>query len=187
MGLLLIGAGYNIAASKERVNGVYKLVAVEKENQIIPKIKVSGDTVKTTNPGVKKVYRFYDYDNGKVLGDVIARFDEVIPLDKYTLVSDKDPWKKTTITDYRVRELQLPIFKNGELVYQEPNIKEKQVYCEQEYETLTERITDINNPHQYYVDLSEEERVLKEFMLFESMKEAANTAISTCNYQKIKK
>ena len=70
---------------------------------------------------------------------------------------------------------------------EEPNIKEKQVYCEQEYETLTERITDINNPHQYYVDLSEEERVLKEFMLFESMKEAANTAISTCNYQKIKK
>ena len=182
-----IGAGDNIAASKERVNGVYKLVAVEKENQIIPKIKVSGDTVKTTNPGVKKVYRFYDYDNGKVLGDVIARFDEVIPLDKYTLVSDKDPWKKTTITDYRVRELQLPIFKNGELVYQEPNIKEKQVYCEQEYEILTERIIDINNPHQYYVDLSEEERVLKEFMLFESMKEAANTAISTCNYQKIKK
>ncbi len=182
-----IGAGDNIAASKERVNGVYKLVAVEKENQIIPKIKVSGDTVKTTNPGVKKVYRFYDYDNGKVLGDVIARFDEVIPLDKYTLVSDKDPWKKTTITDYRVRELQLPIFKNGELVYQEPSIKEKQVYCEQEYETLTERITDINNPHQYYVDLSEEERALKEFMLFESMKEAANTAISTCNYQKIKK
>ena len=142
-----IGAGDNIAASKERVNGVYKLVAVEKENQIIPKIKVSGDTVKTTNPGVKKA----------------------------------------TITDYRVRELQLPIFKNGELVYQEPNIKEKQVYCEQEYETLTERIIDINNPHQYYVDLSEEERALKEFMLFESMKEAANTAISTCNYQKIKK
>lgn len=179
-----IGAGDNIAASKERVNGVYKLVAIEKNNEIIPKIKVSEDTVKTTNPGVKKVYRFYDFDSGKVLGDVIARSDEIIPKNEYTLVSDKDPWKKTKITDYQVRKLQIPIFINGELVYNEPSIKEKQTYCEQEYQTLTDRITDIKNPHTYYVDLSEEERNLKEYMLYEAMRTAANTAIENYNFQK---
>lgn len=180
-----IGAGDNIAASKERVNGVYKLVAVEKNGEIIPKIKVSGDTVKTINPGVKQVYRFYDYDTNKVLGDVIARSEEKIPEDKYTLVSDKDPWKKTTITDYRIRNLHVPIFENGKLVYQEPTIKEKQKYCQEEYKTLTDRITDINNPHTYYVDLSEEERALKEYMLYEAARTAADTAIQNCGYQKV--
>lgn len=182
-----IGAGDNIAASKERVNGVYKLVAVEKEGEIIPKIKVSEDTAKTINPGVKKVYRFYDFDSGKVLGDVIARNTEKIPTDKYTLVSDKDPWKQTTITDYTVRELQVPIFKNGELVYEEPTLKEKQRYCQKEFETLTDRIIDIDDPHTYYVDLSEEERDLKEYMLYDAKSKSANTAIENCGYQKVMK
>ena len=182
-----IGAGDNISASKERLNGVYKLVAIEKDGEKIPKIKVSGDTVKTTNPGVKKVYRFYDNDSGKVLGDVIARDDEIISKKQYTLVSDVDPWKKTTIDDYMLRELQVPIFINGKLVYNEPTIKEKQAYCQEEYETLTDRITDIDNPHKYYVDLSEEERKLKEYMLFEAMSNAATTAMENSGYQKVKK
>lgn len=182
-----IGAGDNIAASKERVNGVYKLVGVEKDGEIIPKIKVSGDTVKTTNPGYKKVYRFYDFDTNKVLGDVIARDFEKISKDKYTLVSDKDPWKRTEISDYRIRELLLPIFKDGKLVYNEPTIDEKRNYCQEEYETLTDRITDINDPHTYYVDLSEEERKLKEFMLYEAMSKAADTAIESLGYQKVKR
>lgn len=182
-----IGAGDNISASKERVNGVYKLVAIEKEGEIIPKIKVSGDTVKTTNPGVKKVYRFYDFDSGKVLGDVIARSDEVISTKNYTLVSDKDPWKKTEISDYIVRNLQLPIFKGGKLVYKEPTLEKKQVYCEDEYQTLTARITDINNPHNYYVDLSEKMRQQKEYMLYDAMSKAANTAMNNIDYQKIKR
>lgn len=182
-----IGLGDNITASKERVNGVYKLVAVEKEDEIIPKIKVSEDAVKTINPGVKKVYRFYDFDSGEVLGDVIARNTEKIPKDKYTLVSDQSPWKKTTITDYRVRELQVPIFMNGELVYQEPSLEEKRAYCQKEFETLTDRITDIENPHTYYVDLSEEERTLKEFMLYDIMKKSADTAIENSSYQKAKR
>lgn len=182
-----IGLGDNITASKERVNGVYKLVAVEKGDEIIPKIKVSEDTVKTINPGVKKVYRFYDFDSGEVLGDVIARNTEKIPKDKYTLVSDQSPWKKTTITDYRVRELQVPIFMNGELVYQEPSLEEKRAYCQKEFETLTDRITDIENPHTYYVDLSEEERALKEFMLYDVMKKSADTAIENSGYQKAKR
>ena len=101
-----IGAGDNISASKERVNGVYKLVAIEKEGEIIPKIKVSGDTVKTTNPGVKKVYRFYDFDSGKVLGDVIARSDEVISTKNYTLVSDKDLIISLEIYNYQFLKVE---------------------------------------------------------------------------------
>ncbi len=179
-----IGAGDNIAASKERVNGVYKLVALEdKEGKIIPKIKVSGDTIKTTNPGYKKVYRFYDFDSHKVLGDVVALSDEMIPTDKYTLVSDKDPWKKTTIDDYYVRELQVPIYKQGKLVYQMPSIKERQAYCESEYQSLTERITDIKNPHTYYVDLSDKLRELKQYMLFDVMGQVAE---SGKQYRKVK-
>ena len=179
-----IGAGDNIAASKERVNGVYKLVAIEKEGTIIPKIKVSEDTVKTINPGYKKVYRFYDEDTNKVLGDVITMHDEVIPLDSYTLVSDKDPWKKMTITDYRVKELQIPIFVDGKYIYEEPNIHERKRYCDSEFEKLTDRITDISNPHTYYVDLSEKERELKEYMLYETTRKAAGVAISNNGYAK---
>lgn len=179
-----IGAGDNIAASKERVGGVYKLVAIEKDGKIIPKVKVSGDTVKTTNPGYKKVYRFYDQDTHKVLGDVVAVHDEEISKNKYTLVSERDPWKKTKLEDYYVRELQIPIFVNGKQVYDEPDITARKRYCDEEFETLTDRITDVSNPHTYYVDLSEKEKELKEYMLYEATKKAAETAIENNGYAK---
>ena len=110
--------------------------------------------------------------------------DEVIPLDSYTLVSDKDPWKKMTITDYRVKELQIPIFVDGKYIYEEPNIHERKRYCDSEFEKLTDRITDISNPHTYYVDLSEKERELKEYMLYETTRKAAGVAISNNGYAK---
>ena len=180
-----IGAGDNIAAAKERVGGVYKLVAIEKEGQIIPKVKVSGDTVKTTNPGYKKVYRFFDQDTGKVLGDVITYHDEIIPKDKYVLIDEQNPWKKTEIEDYFVKELQVPIFINGKQVYEEPTIHERKKYCDQEFEKLTDRIIDVANPHTYYVDLSEKEKELKEYMLFEAVRKAAETAIENNGYAKV--
>ena len=179
-----VGSGDNMSASKERVNGVYKLVALEKNDKIVPKIKVSGDTIKTTNPGYKKVYRFYDSDTSKVLGDVIAMHDEVIPKDEYMLVSDKDPWKKTLLRDYIVKELQVPIFINGKLVYDEPNIHERKKYCDSEFNSLTERITDIYNPHTYYVDLSEKEKELKEYLLYDAVRKASETAIENNGYAK---
>lgn len=179
-----LGVGDNIAASKEMLGGVYKLVAVEKDNQIIPKIKVSGDTVKTTNPGLKRIYRFYDEDTHQVLGDVIATHDEVIPNDGYTLVSDRDSWKKTFLTDYYVKELQKPIFINGELVYEEPDIHERRRYCDEEFATLTNRITAISNPHPYYVDLSLQERELKEYLLSKAMKQVAEVSMENNAYTK---
>lgn len=147
---------------------------------------MSGDAIKITNPGVKKTYRFYDIDSGKVLGDVIANTSETIPKEKYTLVSDQEPWKKTEINDYFVRELQETIFKNGELVYQQPTLKEKQTYCEEEYQTLTDEITDIHNLHNYYVNLSENMRRLKEYMLYEAMNNASQIAMGNIGYPKVK-
>ena len=156
-----IGAGDNIAAPCERVGGVYKLVAVEENNAPSPRMKVSNDNIKTTTPGFKKVIRFYDKETGYALGDVIALRNEVIPTDEYTLVHPVETWKQTTITNYEARELLVPIFKNGELIYQDKTLKEKQEYCEKEWNSLYPEVTRITNPHEYYVDLSDTLRELK--------------------------
>lgn len=163
-----LGVGDNIAASKERVGGVYKLVAIEKENEIIPKIKVSNDEVKTINPGYKKVYRFYDKDTGYALGDIITLHDEIIPNDKYTLISPTEDWKRTTIDNYVVRELQVPIFVNGKQVYDMPSVKMRKEYCEREFETLYPEIKRTMNPHEYCVDLSLEALKLKRNLILQS-------------------
>ena len=160
-----IGCGDNIAASKERVGGVYKLIGVVKDGEVIPKIKVSNDSIKTTTPGAKKVYRFYDKKTGFALGDVVALYDENIPLDKYTLVHPVENWKKTTLTNYELRELHVPIFKDGELVYKSPTTKETKKYCEEQFETLYPEIKRLSNPHEYYVDLSEKLLKLKKELI----------------------
>ena len=162
------GVGDNIAASKERVGGVYKLVAVEQEGNIIPRIKVSEDTVKTINPGYKKLYRFYDKKTGYALGDVLALHDETIPLDKYTLVNPFAEWKTTTITDYNLRELQVPIFLDGIQVYELPDIHERKAYCTSEFETIYPEIKRSANPHEYYVDLSKKLLELKKQLILQS-------------------
>ena len=160
-----LGVGDNIAASKERVGGVYKLVATIEDNREIPKIKVSNDSIKTINPGHKKVYRFYDKKEGYALGDLLALSDEVIPSDKYTLIHPLETWKQKELTNYQVRDLLVPIFKNGQLVYQTPNIEETKAYCNDEFNTLYEEIKRIDNPHEYYVDLSDKLRKLKEELI----------------------
>ena len=160
-----LGVGDNIAASKERVGGVYKLVATIEDNREIPKIKVSNDSVKTINPGHKKVYRFYDKKEGYALGDLLALSDEVIPNDKYTLIHPVETWKQKELTNYQVRDLLVPIFKDGQLVYQTPNIEETKAYCNDEFNTLYEEIKRTDNPHEYYVDLSDKLRKLKEELI----------------------
>ena len=160
-----IGVGDNIAASKERVGGVYKLVAIEKNGEIIPKIKVSNDTIKTINPGYKKLYRFYDKNTGYALGDVIALAEEKISKNKYTLISPTEEWKTTTITNYEVRELQVPIFKNGKQVYNVPTVHESREYCTREFETLYPEIKRTENPHGYYVDLTKKLLKLKKELI----------------------
>ena len=162
-----LGVGDNISASKERMGGVYKLCAVDKYGKVIPRIKVSEDPIKTTNPGYKKIYRFYDKKTGYALGDVIARDYEAINKDEYTLISEYQTWKRTTLKDYEVRELQVPIFIDGVQVYQNASIIERREYCNKEMTTLYPEVRRIINPHVYYVDLSEELRNLKNNMILE--------------------
>ena len=162
------GVGDNIAASKERVGGVYKLVAVEQDGEVIPRIKVSEDAVKTINPAYKKVYRFYDKKTGYALGDVLALHDEAIPLDKYTLINPFAEWKTTTITNYNLRELQVPIFIDGNQVYELPSIHERKEYCAKEFETIYPEIKRSDNPHEYYVDLSKKLLELKKRLILGS-------------------
>ena len=171
-----LGVGDNIAASKERVGGVYKLVAVEKGKEAVPRIKVSNDSTKTINPGYKKVYRFYDKETGYAVGDVIALSDEIIPEDKYTLVHPTETWKKTELKNYDVRELQVPIYQKGKLVYEDPTLDEKKAYCEKEYQTLYPEVTRLEKPHGYYVDLTDKLRQLKEELIRLHAEKAKETA-----------
>jgi nicotinate phosphoribosyltransferase len=165
-----LGIGDNIAASLERVGGVYKLVAIEENGKIIPKIKVSNDRKKTITPGYKKLYRFYDKKTGFALGDVIALADEKIPQDEYTLICPSEEWKQTTLHDYRVEELQKKIFSNGKLVYNLPSVRERRAFADSMFATMYPEIKRYMNPHEYYVDLSETLLSLKKQMIKEAVK-----------------
>lgn len=162
------GVGDNISAPLDRHGGVYKLMAVESNGVISPRIKVSEDAIKVTNPGYKKVYRFYDKESGYALGDVITIAGEVIPHDGYTLISPIEEWKQTHITNYTVKELQVPIFKDGNLVYNVPTLEESRKHCEEDFNTFYPEIKRQENPHEYYVDLSKKLLALKKSMIFEA-------------------
>lgn len=150
------GVGENLITAKSDpvFGGVYKLVALEEDRQIIPKIKISENVVKITNPGFKKVYRFYDRTTNKALADVITLYDEEIPEDNYKIFDPQNPWKEKTLNNYWVRPLQEQIFKNGELVYNVPTLSQICEKSKQELETLWPEVKRLKNPHKYYVDLS---------------------------------
>lgn len=165
------GVGDNITAPLERMSGVYKLVAIMKNNEYVSKIKVSNDSIKTINPGYQKVYRFYDKTSGYAIGDVVTLHDEIIPTDEYTLVNPTDEWSKRKITNYNVKELQVPIFKNGELVYKSPTLEEIRNYCKEEMNKLYPEVKRLLNPHKYYVDLSIKLLNEKKRLIMESCKQ----------------
>lgn len=152
------GVGERMITSKSApvFGGVYKLVAIEDDNgNIIPKIKLSENTAKITNPHFKKVYRLYDNETGKAIADEICLYDEVIDNTKPHIIFDPDAtWKQKTLTNFSVRELQVPIFKNGKRVYTSPSISEIRDYCAREVESLWDEVKRFENPHRYYVDLS---------------------------------
>lgn len=166
----MLGVGDNIAASLDRVDGVYKLSAIEENGKLIPRLKVSNDSVKTINPGFKKVYRFYDKNTNYALGDVIALADEVIDKNKYLLINPIDEWKRKTIKNYYVRELQEKIFENGKLVYEMPNVFDRAKYCTKEMETIYPEVKRLENPHIYIVDLSEKLLKVKKELIKEHKK-----------------
>ena len=152
------GVGERLITAKSNpvFGGVYKLVAKEEGGEIKPKIKISENPEKITNPHFKRVYRIYDNETGKASADLLTVFDEEIDTDKPLEIFDPvETWKKKTFTDYTLRELQVPIFINGECVYKSPGISEIRDYCLSEVDTLWDEVKRFENPHRYYVDLSE--------------------------------
>ncbi|MBR0277734.1 MAG: nicotinate phosphoribosyltransferase [Clostridia bacterium] len=144
-----------ITSSSEPVfGGVYKLVAIESGGKIVPKIKISENVSKITNPDFKSLYRLFTKDN-KAIADVVTKYDEVIDNTKpYTIFDPEHTWKKKTITDFNVKPLLKQIFKNGECVYESPDLDEIKKYCKQQIKTLWDEVKRFENPHVYYVDLS---------------------------------
>ena len=146
-----------ITASSDPVfGGVYKLAAVERNGEIIPRIKVSENVAKITNPGFKKLWRLYDRDSGKAIADVITLHDEVIDDTKpYEIFDPEHIWKRKTIENFIAHPLRRRIFDHGECVYECPSVDEIRTYCKQQMETIWDEVLRFENPHKYYVDLSQ--------------------------------
>ncbi|MBE6940446.1 MAG: nicotinate phosphoribosyltransferase [Ruminococcaceae bacterium] len=145
-----------ITASSEPVfGGVYKLVAVEKDGEVVPKIKVSENVEKITVPHFKKLYRFYGNDTGKAIADYMTVYDETVDdSDTLEIFDPQATWKRKNVYDFTAKELLVPIFLQGKLVYNKPTLKEIQQYCREQVETLWDEVKRFDNPHSYYVDLS---------------------------------
>ena len=162
------GVGTKLITSMDcpALGGVYKLSAIEANGQIAPKLKISDNPAKVTNPGVKKLLRIYDKKTEMAIADLIAleieTFDENQPL---TLFDPINTWKQMTLTDYRIRALQVPIFLKGKLVYQSPTLEEIRDYTRRELDTFWNQYRRILNPHIYKVDLSDRLWTLKQRML----------------------
>ncbi len=161
-----------IAAKSEPVfGGVYKLVALEDKNgNIIPKIKVSENVEKITNPGFKTLYRLFDKDNNKALADVITVDGESLPEEcgegeGYEIFDPNAIWKRKTLTNFYAKNIRVPLFLNGECVYKSPVIEEIKKNCEEQMKTLWDEMLRFENPQTYYVDLSQALWDMKEQLL----------------------
>lgn len=162
------GVGERLITSKSEpvFGGVYKLAAVEKNGEIIPKIKISENTEKITNPHFKKVYRLYSKESGKAIADVVTLFDETIDESKPFLLFDPvHTWKKKLVENFAAVEIRRQIFKEGKLVYQIPSIEESRAFCAVEVDNLWDEVKRFENPHRYYVDLSEKLWKIKQELL----------------------
>ena len=165
------GVGTNLITSKDcpSFGGVYKLAAIQnEEGEFVPKIKISENTEKITNPGNKTIYRIYEKASGKIKADLICFADEVIdPKQDLLLFDPMDTWKKTKLAGgtYSVREFLLPIFKNGECLYKSPTLKEIAAYCREEKDTLWDETKRLFYPHRVYVDLSQKLYAVKQSLL----------------------
>ena len=155
----LFGVGERLitARSEPVFGGVYKLVAVEDaEGNVTPKIKISENVGKITNPHYKRLYRFYGKDTNKAIADYMTVYDEIVDDTQDMEIFDPDAtWKTKRVYNFEAKELQVPIFKNGELVYQMPTLDEIRTYCLAEVGRLWDEIKRFDNPQTYYVDLSQ--------------------------------
>ena len=167
----IFGVGERLVTSKSSpvFGGVYKLVALENNGEIVPKIKISENIAKITNPHFKKVYRLFDRESGKALADQICVYDETIDDSKpYKIFDQEATWKTKTIKNFYAKPLLEIIFKDGKLVYDLPKINDIQTYCQQQIDTLWDEVKRFENPHKYYVDLSEKLWNIKNQLLKEN-------------------
>lgn len=168
----LFGVGERMITAKSEpvFGGVYKVCAVEDESgHITPKIKVSENVGKITNPHYKKVWRFYGRDTGKAIADYLSLYNETVDdSGDFEIFDPEATWKRKNVYHFEARELQVPIFRGGKLVYQLPNLEQIRAYCEAQVETLWDEVKRFDNPHNYYVDLSQKLWDIKQSMLQEA-------------------
>lgn len=163
-----VGERLITAASTPIFGGVYKLVAVDGGGEIVPKIKLSENVTKITTPGFKKTWRLLDRDSGKAIADVVTGFEEKIDDKKpYTIFDPEYTWKRKTVTNFIARPLLVPVFEKGKCVYASPTVDEIKTYCAEQVGTLWDEVLRFENPHAYYVDLSQQVWEQKQRLLAE--------------------
>lgn len=165
----VFGVGERLITAKSDpvFGGVYKVAAVEREDgKIIPKIKISENVGKITTPHFKKVYRLRGRETGKAEADLLCVWDETVDDTKPLEIFDPEhTWKRKTLENFTAQELLVPVFRNGEQVYELPTLPEIRKHCEEELAGMWDEVRRFNNPHNYYVDLSERLWSIKNSML----------------------
>ncbi|MBE7020304.1 MAG: nicotinate phosphoribosyltransferase [Ruminococcaceae bacterium] len=169
----IFGVGERLITSKSEpvFGGVYKLVSVYKDGMEIPKIKISENVGKITNPSFKNLYRLFDNKTGKAIADVITLHDELIDeKEPYVLFDPEYTWKKKIISDFTAIPLLIQVMKKGELVYELPELSKVRANCECELGKIWDEVKRFENPHKYYVDLSEKLWKVKQKLLEDNSK-----------------
>ena len=162
------GVGERLVTSKSEpvFGGVYKLVAVEENGKIAPRIKISENVGKITNPGFKKPWRLFDNKTGMAIADVITLANETIDISKpYTIFNPEQTYKKKVLSDFTAKPLQVQIFRSGKCIYELPEIEKIKSYCQQQLSLIWDEVKRFENPHEYYVDLSKSLWELKNELL----------------------
>ena len=163
------GVGERLITSRSEpvFGGVYKLAAIEDDQgNIIPKIKISENPAKITTPHFKKVYRIFSKDSGKAEADLICLHDEQFDFSQPLELFDPDAtWKRKVFTNIEARELLVPVFQGGELVYEVPDLQASRAYCQRQVDSLWDEVKRFENPHNYYVDLSQKLWDIKQSLL----------------------
>ena len=164
-----VGERLITAASDPVFGGVYKLAAVEENGRIAPRIKVSENVTKITNPCFKKLWRLYDKESEKAIADVIALNNEIIDDAKsYEIFDPEHIWKRKNVENFVAVPLQKQLFSHGQCVYEAPGIEDIRCYCRKQIDSMWDEVLRFENPHRYYVDLSqplwdEKQRLLSEY------------------------
>ena len=164
-----VGERLITAKSDPVLGGVYKLVAVEENGTIQPRIKISENVEKITTPHFKKLYRLYDKATGKALADQLCVYDEVIDDSKPLEIFDANSvWKRKTLENFTARELMVQVMKEGEVIYEYPSIEELRAYCKSEVDSLWDEVKRFDDPHKYYVDMSQKLWDIRNNLLMEA-------------------